>query len=384
MVTTRWAARATSRSWVISTMVRPLSFSAVSSPMIPRPGTLSRALAGGIVGHQQHRVGDQSPTLAPHGPSPRRTGCPARCSGPVVSTFLGSSDRQRDLPPPLSLIVCTSLKSRNTAPGVRAGHRRSTIVIGLRTIGGRGAAVVAAGALALTTLTGAYFAMPASADTGTPSASNTGTLAGTPCTVTARACVDLDKQKAWLATAGKVTGGPFVIASGGLGKETPPGTFHVINKVQAYTSKEYPLPNGQPAPMPWAVFFEPGGIAFHGGDPQRASSGCVHLDVATAQNFFHTLSVGDEVQVVQSKNGIKNAFYKAHHVKPPTKQQIAANELGHTNAVRKAQGLPPLPASAASSDAKSSDAKKTSSDDKKSSSDSKKTSSDADKTSSSH
>jgi hypothetical protein len=117
--------------------------------------------------------------------------------------------------------------------------------------------------------------------------------------------------------------------------------------------------------MPWAVFFEPGGIAFHGGDPNRASSGCVHLDVSVAQNFFNTLKVGDQVQVVQSKNGIKNAFYKAHHLKPPTKSQLAANEVGHQNALRKAQGLPPLPAS-------STDAKKTSSDDKKKSSHDKK------------
>lgn len=232
-------------------------------------------------------------------------------------------------------------------------------MIGLRITGGLRAAAVTASALALTTLTGVYLAIPASAATGTPASASTDTLAGTPCTATARACVDLDKQKAWLATAGKVTGGPFVIASGGLGKETPPGTFHVINKVQAYQSKEYPLPNGQPAPMPWAVFFEPGGIAFHGGDPQRASSGCVHLDLTVAQNFFHTLNVGDEVQVVQSKNGVKNAFYKVHHQKPPTKKQQAANALGHTNAQRKAQGLPPLPPPVDDKNADS-DSKKTS------------------------
>jgi hypothetical protein len=229
-------------------------------------------------------------------------------------------------------------------------------------------------ALALAALSGVYLAVPALADTAPSASTNTGTLAGTPCTVTARACVDLVKQKAWLANAGVVTAGPFMIASGGLGRETPTGTFHVLNKVQDYQSKEYPLPNGQPAPMPWAVFFEPGGIAFHGGDPQRASSGCVHLELSAAQTFFHTLNVGDEVQVVQSKDGVKNAFYKAHHQKPPTKQQQAASALGHTNALRKAQGLPPLPPP--STDKKTtSDDKKTSSDNSKASSDNKKTSS---------
>jgi hypothetical protein len=197
--------------------------------------------------------------------------------------------------------------------------------------------VVAAGTAVLAAVTGVYLAVPASA------ASFSGTLKGTPCSTTARACVDLDTQKAWLASGGVVTGGPFVIASGGYDRETPPGTFHVINKVQDYKSKSYPLPSGQPAPMPWAVFFEPGGVAFHGGDPKRASAGCIHLDTATAQNFFRTLNVGDEVQVVQSKDGIKNAFYKVHHQKPPNKTQQKKWEVGHTNALRKSQGLPPLP-----------------------------------------
>jgi hypothetical protein len=240
-------------------------------------------------------------------------------------------------------------------------------VIGLRTIGARRAAAVAASALALTTLTGVYFAMPASADTATPASANVGTLAGTPCSVAARACVDLDKQKAWLASGGVVTAGPFEIASGGLGRETPTGTFHVLNKVQAYKSNEYPLPNGQPAPMPWAVFFEPGGIAFHGGDPDRASSGCIHLELSVAQTFFHTLNVGDEVQVTQSRNGVKNAFYKVHHQKPPTRQQQAANALGHTNALRKAKGLPPLPPPPSGDKKASTDGEKTSSDGEKTS-----------------
>jgi hypothetical protein len=264
------------------------------------------------------------------------------------------------------------LQSRNTASGVRTGQRRNTVVIGLRTIGGRRAAVVAASALALTTVTGVYFAMPASATSGTPTSGYTGTLKGTPCSATARACVDLDKQKAWLASAGVVTGGPFVIATGGLNRETSPGTFHVINKVQDYSSKDYPLPNGQPAPMPWAVFFEPGGVAFHSGDVNRASSGCIHLETSVAQNFFRTLNVGDEVQVVQSKDGVKNAFYKVHHQKPPSQTQQKDWALGHTNALRKAQGLPPLPPPP--DDKKASDDKKTSSNSKKTSSNSKKTS----------
>jgi hypothetical protein len=123
------------------------------------------------------------------------------------------------------------------------------------------------------------------------------TVADTPCTATARACVDLEDQKAWLIQDGKVIRGPVPISSGGPGKETPPGTFHVISKDKDHKSNEFKLPNGQPAPMPWSVFFQWSGIAFHSGDPERASAGCVHLPEPDAIAWFNYLRVGNEVQV---------------------------------------------------------------------------------------
>jgi hypothetical protein len=50
--------------------------------------------------------------------------------------------------------------------------------------------------------------------------------------------------------------------------------------------------------MPDSVFFEDGGIAFHAGDPKRASAGCVHLNLADAEAFYNTLQIGDHVQVM--------------------------------------------------------------------------------------
>lgn len=152
---------------------------------------------------------------------------------------------------------------------------------------------------------------------------------GTPCTVTARACVDLDDQKAWLISDGKITKGPLRISSGGLGKETPVGTFHVVSKNKDHKSKEFPLPDGQPAPMPWAVFFAAGGIAFHGGDPKRASAGCIRMQPGDAETFFNTLAVGDQVQVTQSLDQVKGGFYGVNKQKPPTKaeQEKAAKNL---------------------------------------------------------
>ncbi len=127
---------------------------------------------------------------------------------------------------------------------------------------------------------------------------------GTPCTVAARACVDMDHKKAWLIKDGKVTYGPAPIAIGGPGEETPiSNDFHVLSKDKNHKSQEFKLPNGQPAPMPWSVFFAPGGVAFHDGDPKRASAGCVHLDLADAQAFFNQLQIGDNVQVKKGSKG---------------------------------------------------------------------------------
>jgi hypothetical protein len=49
--------------------------------------------------------------------------------------------------------------------------------------------------------------------------------------------------------------------------------------------------------MPFAVFFAPGGIAFHEGDLHTYSAGCVRLEHAQAEAFYRFLQVGDPVQV---------------------------------------------------------------------------------------
>jgi L,D-transpeptidase catalytic domain len=127
---------------------------------------------------------------------------------------------------------------------------------------------------------------------------NAPTYESTPCTDTARACVDLAKQRAWLIDEdGKIARGPVSISSGGRGKETPVGTFYVQWKDKNHKSQEFKDPKGQPAPMPFSVFFADGGVAFHGGSVRRASAGCVHLNDADAQVFYDTLRLGDEVQV---------------------------------------------------------------------------------------
>jgi lipoprotein-anchoring transpeptidase ErfK/SrfK len=51
--------------------------------------------------------------------------------------------------------------------------------------------------------------------------------------------------------------------------------------------------------MPWSVFFDDNGRAFHGGDPARQSAGCVRMADPDAQAFFNGLEVYDRVQIVE-------------------------------------------------------------------------------------
>ena len=110
------------------------------------------------------------------------------------------------------------------------------------------------------------------------------------CPPAATACVDLSARLTWLQSDGTITYGP-VRMEPGLPR-TPRGTFHVEWKAGAhYMSTEYH------EPMPYAVFFAPGGIAFHGGSLTAPSHGCIHLDIGSARYYDDHLPVGAEVVV---------------------------------------------------------------------------------------
>jgi lipoprotein-anchoring transpeptidase ErfK/SrfK len=113
-----------------------------------------------------------------------------------------------------------------------------------------------------------------------------------PCGPEIRACVSLSTKQAWLMTNGVVDLGPVQITHGGTTNPTPTGTWPVAWKDQEHTSSIY----GDP--MPYSVFFAPGGIAFHEGRLDEDSHGCIRLDMTNAQTFFNSLQVGQLVQVV--------------------------------------------------------------------------------------
>jgi lipoprotein-anchoring transpeptidase ErfK/SrfK len=114
------------------------------------------------------------------------------------------------------------------------------------------------------------------------------------CPAAATACVDLTRHITWLQSAGNVIFGPVRAEPGppGSAHATPRGTFQVSWKAgPGFISNIYH------DPMPWAVFFAAGGIAFHGGSLTTPSHGCVHLTTENAHYYNDYLPVGAEVVV---------------------------------------------------------------------------------------
>lgn len=141
------------------------------------------------------------------------------------------------------------------------------------------------GAAMIVSSAAAAFATPAFADAAPAK------VPGTPCTASAKACVDLQTQKAWLIHNGHVTYGRAMAATG-KHNSTPAGNYRVTRKDKNHRSHE-----SHNAPMPYSVFFDHKGRAFHEGNVWQQSDGCVHLTKRSAQTFYGSLKVGDKVQV---------------------------------------------------------------------------------------
>ncbi|WP_236594669.1 L,D-transpeptidase [Saccharothrix sp. 6-C] len=119
------------------------------------------------------------------------------------------------------------------------------------------------------------------------------TVTGTPCDITEGACVRLSTNESWLISEGKVSYGPVPTTSGRPGYETPVGYHSVLWKVELDYSRDFGM-----AEMPYSTYFVSNGIAFHEGSLTDESHGCIHLAREAAAKYFHTLRVGDQVQVV--------------------------------------------------------------------------------------
>lgn len=113
-----------------------------------------------------------------------------------------------------------------------------------------------------------------------------------PCPAEAAACIDLTKSITWLQSNGQVSYGPVKMHAGMAGYRTPVGMYEVYRKVEMHYSQTF---NNQP--MPFSVFFNKTGIAFHEGSLVEPSHGCIHLEQTAAIQFFQTLQYGDSVFV---------------------------------------------------------------------------------------
>ena len=189
----------------------------------------------------------------------------------------------------LTAVLAFIIVAGTTAAGWQGGHSPGN----------------AASRVAQTTLSGeatvrsAAIGLPSSGPRATPDAAAAGTptlssRARSSCQAAATACVDLNDHLTWLQSDGRITYGPVSMEPGppGTQQATPRGTFHVLWKAGAnYISTEYHVP------IPYAVFFAPGGVAFHGGSLTTASHGCVHLDIGSARYYHDHLPAGAEVMV---------------------------------------------------------------------------------------
>jgi lipoprotein-anchoring transpeptidase ErfK/SrfK len=109
-------------------------------------------------------------------------------------------------------------------------------------------------------------------------------------------------MQAWLTIDGRVIRGPVPVRAGGPGKETPIGRFTVLWKEQLHFSSEC-----NNTPMPYSVFFTSGGVAFHSGNMERPSAGCLKLSLDDAEAWYSTLEVGDEVWIHGSESRAERA-----------------------------------------------------------------------------
>lgn len=120
------------------------------------------------------------------------------------------------------------------------------------------------------------------------------------CPLEAAVCVDTRLRLSWLQQNGKIVYGPIAVMPGSRGADgsvpTPQGIFHVEWKDAQHQSNEYD------EKMPNAVFFAPGGIAFHQGSLSSSSHGCVHLTGPDSDYYFAHLQVGDKVAVFGGEN----------------------------------------------------------------------------------
>jgi len=106
-----------------------------------------------------------------------------------------------------------------------------------------------------------------------------------------RVVISLSDQMAYLYR-GNTLMAAATISTGRDDKPTPTGIFSIFRKTEMYRSKKY-----DNAPMPYAQFFDPAGIALHAGSVAVESHGCVHLPSSFAKRLYSVTDIGTAIYI---------------------------------------------------------------------------------------
>jgi len=101
--------------------------------------------------------------------------------------------------------------------------------------------------------------------------------------------VDLPKHAINIFADGQVVRTIDDFSTGRQGHLTPiiaHGQIDPNRRYKMHYSSLYDDAHGKPAAMPYALFFS-GGCAFHAGDPDLESHGCIHLSMSDAEWLYN-------------------------------------------------------------------------------------------------
>jgi len=106
--------------------------------------------------------------------------------------------------------------------------------------------------------------------------------------------VDLTRQLLSVFRGGHEIG-TTVVLYGASDKESPLGTFPVLEKAEDYHSRTYD------APMPYMLRLTADGVAIHGSDVRAgaATHGCIGVPTAFARQLFDQVKPGDPVFILK-------------------------------------------------------------------------------------
>jgi len=133
--------------------------------------------------------------------------------------------------------------------------------------------------------------------------------------------ISLPAQRAYVYRDG-VEIGVSPVSTGMEGRETPTGTFTILEKQRFHRSNKY-----DNAPMPYMQRITWAGVAMHGGHlpGYPASHGCIRFPQAFARDLYGVTSVGTQV-VITDDDGAEPDQWAAGHERRPSAGAQAADE----------------------------------------------------------